>query len=174
MSIHYPDDPKVVSFDQAQELIRRARAQGLVTVLAHGVFDVIHVGHTTFLKDAKRAGDLLFLCLERDEGVSMNKGSVRPLNPLEERLQLMADLQSVDYVFAFEKIAPYGPAGTAFYNECLDRLRPDKLALALGDALLDIRRENSIALGIQPAIVRGVWREYSTTKLLTHIQGSKH
>lgn len=169
MSIHYPDDPKVVTFSQAQELIERARKKGLTTVLAHGVFDVIHIGHTTFLKDAKRRGDLLFVCLEQDEGVSMNKGSSRPLNPLEERLQLMADLQSVDYVFAFEKTAPYGPAGNAFYNECLERLRPDKLALALGDALLDIRRENALAMGIQPAIVQGIWREYSTTKLLAHI-----
>ena len=172
MSIHYPDDPKVITFAQAEELIRQARAKGLVTVLAHGVFDVIHIGHTTFLKEAKRAGDLLFVCLERDEGVSMNKGSSRQLNPLEERLQLMADLQSVDYVFAFERAAPYGPAGSTFYSECLKRLYPDRLALALGDALLDIRREGAAALGIQPEIVRGVWREYSTTKLLAHIHGS--
>jgi cytidyltransferase-like protein len=154
MSIHHPEDQKVITFGQAQELIRQARAKGLVTVLAHGVFDVIHIGHTTFLKEAKRAGDLLFLCLERDESVRMNKGSARPFNPLEERLQLMADLQSVDYVFAFEDVAPYGPAGTAFYNTCLERLRPNKLALALG---------------VQPALVRGMWREYSTTKLLAHI-----
>ena len=170
MSIHYPDDPKVITFSQAQELMERARKKGLVTVLAHGVFDVIHIGHTTFLKDAKRQGDLLFVCLERDEGVSMNKGSSRPLNPLEERLQLMADLQSVDYVFAFEKTAQYGPAGTAFYNECLERFRPNKIALALGDTLLSIRRENAIALDIQPAIVQGIWREYSTTKLLARIR----
>jgi cytidyltransferase-like protein len=102
MRIHYPTDPKAVTFSQAQELIKRARKKGLVTVLAHGVFDVIHIGHTTFLKDAKQRGDLLFVCLERDEGVSMNKGSSRPLNPLEERLQLMADLQCADCVFAFE------------------------------------------------------------------------
>lgn len=169
MSIHYPDDPKVITFSQAQELIRQAREKGLITVLAHGVFDVIHIGHTTFLKDAKRRGDLLFVCLERDEGVSMNKGSARPFNPLEERLQLMADLQSVDYVFAFEKTAPYGSAGNAYYNECLRRLQPDKLALALGDTLLGIRQENALAAGVQPAIVRGIWREYSTTKLLTYI-----
>lgn len=169
MSIHYPTDPKVVTFSQAQELIKRARKKGLVTVLAHGVFDVIHIGHTTFLKEAKQRGDLLFVCLERDEGVRMNKGSSRPLNPLEERLQLMADLQCVDYVFAFEKTAPYGPAGNDFYNECLKRLYPDKLALALGDALIDIRRENALSIGVQPAVVQGIWREYSTIKLLARI-----
>ena len=165
MSIHHPDDPKVVTFQQAQELIRRARANGLVTVLAHGVFDVIHIGHTAFLKEAKHSGDLLFVALELDESVRMNKGSSRPFNPIEERLQLMADLQSVDYVFAFDDIAPYGPAGSEFYNQRLKKLAPDKLALALGDTLLDIRRESAVMLGIQPTIVKGIWREYSTTKL---------
>jgi cytidyltransferase-like protein len=169
MSIHYPDDPKVITFLQAQELIRRARINGIVTVLAHGVFDVIHIGHTTFLKEAKLSGDLLFVALELDESVRMNKGSARPLNPIEERLQLMADLQSVDYVFPFDGVAPYGPAGTEFYNLRLERLAPEKLALALGDTLLDIRRENAAKLGIKPTIVKGIWREYSTTKLLGKI-----
>ena len=172
MSVHYPIDPKVITFDQVQELIRQARAKGLVTVLAQGVFDVIHIGHTTFLKDAKSGGDILFLGLEPDESARLNKGSSRPFNPIEERLQLMADLQCVDYVFSFEDAAPYGPAASAFYNQRLQFLQPDKLALALGDPLLDIRKKNATELGIQPTIARGVWRGYSTTKLLAHINGS--
>jgi cytidyltransferase-like protein len=172
MSIHYPDDPKVVTYDQAHELIRQARARGFVTVLAQGVFDIIHVGHTTSLKDAKRAGDLLFVGLEPDESARLNKGSARPFNPIEERLQLMADLYAVDYVFAFKEAFPYGPAASAFYNARLRYLNPDKIMLSIGDPLLDIRRENAVELGIQPAIVRGVWREYSTTKLLSAVNGT--
>jgi cytidyltransferase-like protein len=171
MSIHLPDDPKVITFLQAQELIRRARANGKIAILAQGIFDVIHIGHSTFLKDAKHAGDLLFVGLEPDESAKLNKGSARPFNPIEERLQLIADLQCVDYVFPFEDTAPYGPAASEFYKDRLRQLRPDKLALALGDPLLDIRKENAAKLGIEPAIVRGVWREYSTTKLLSHITG---
>lgn len=169
MSVHYPRDAKVVTFVQAQELIRKARAKGLVTVLAHGVFDVVHVGHTTFLREAKQTGNLLFVCLERDESVKMNKGSDRPFNPLEERLQLMADLQSVDYVFAFEEAVQYGPAGRSFYKRCLAQLQPDKLAISISDPWFSIRNEDASALGVQTAVVKGVWREYSTTKLLTQI-----
>ena len=172
MSIHYPSDPKVITFLQAQELIKRTRDRGITTVLAQGVFDVIHIGHTTFLKDAKKAGDLLFVGLEPDESARLNKGSSRPFNPIEERLQLMADLQCVDYVFAFEDTAPYGPAASAFYNHRLEILKPRKLALAIGDPLLDIRKENALKLGIQPVMARGVWRSYSTTKLLTYITGA--
>jgi len=169
MSIHHPDDPKVITYQQAQELIRQAKTKGLLTVLATGVFDVIHIGHTTFLKDAKKAGDLLFVGLEPDESAKNNKGSNRPLNPIEERLQLMADLQCVDYVFAFEDVGGYGVHASDFYNHRLSYLSPDKLALAIGDTLLDIRKENALSLGIQPALARGVWRSYSTTKLLEHI-----
>ncbi len=172
MSVHYPVDPKIITFTQAQELIRQARTKGLATVLAQGVFDVIHIGHTTFLKDAKKDGALLFVGLEPDESARLNKGTSRPFNPLEERLQLMADLHCVDYVFSFEDSAPYGPAASAFYNERLRFLQPDKLALALGDPLLDVRKDNAIKLGITPTIARGVWREYSTTKLLAHINGA--
>lgn len=169
MSVHSPSDPKVITFLQAQELIKQARTKGYETVLAQGVFDVIHIGHTTFLKDAKHAGDLLFVGLEPDESAKLNKGSSRPFNPIEERLQLMADLQCVDYVFSFEDAAPYGPAASAFYNDRLAFLKPHKLALAMGDPLLDIRKENALKLGIRPTMARGVWRSYSTTKLLAHI-----
>jgi cytidyltransferase-like protein len=172
MGVHYPDDPKVITYLQVQTLISRGRKSGLTTVLAQGVFDVLHIGHSTFLKDAKHAGDLLFVGLEPDESARLNKGSRRPFNPIEERLQLIADLQCVDYVFSFEDAAPYGPGASKFYNRRLRYLNPEKLALALGDPLLDIRKTNAIGLGIKPTIARGIWREYSTTKLLGHIQGS--
>jgi cytidyltransferase-like protein len=169
MSIHYPVDPKIVSYQQACELIKQAHSRGLGVTFAQGVFDVLHIGHTKFLQEAKETGDILFVGLEPDESVRMNKGSSRPLNPIEERLQLIAALQCVNYVFPFEDAIPYGPAGTALYTRRLGFLKPDKLALAIGDSLLDLRRANAISLGIQPAIVRGIWREYSTTKLINSL-----
>ena len=169
MSIHYPQDPKIVTFAQAQALMAQSRRRHWSTVLAQGVFDVLHIGHTTYLKDAKAQADLLFVGLEPDASARLNKGSDRPLNPIEERLQLMADLACVDYVFAFEDSAPYGPQASAFYNRRLSQLKPAKLALALGDPLADIRAQNARQLDIEPVVVRGIWRQYSTTKLLAHI-----
>jgi hypothetical protein len=81
----------------------------------------------------------------------------------------MADLQCVDYVFAFEGAAQYGPNASEYYNRYIRELSPDKLALAFGDPLADIRRANATALGVEPVLVRGVWRQYSTTKLLETI-----
>ncbi len=144
----------------------RSTAKGLTSVMATGVFDVIHIGHSTFLKDAKLAGDILFVGLEPDESARMNKGSSRPLNPIEERLQLIADLGCVDYVFAFEDAIPYGPAASERYNLRLKYLRPNKLALALGDPLHDLRKSNASKVGVEAVLVRGIWRSYSTTALL--------
>jgi cytidyltransferase-like protein len=166
MSVNDPVHPKIVTFDQASALIDRAKKLNQKVILAQGVFDVIHIGHTTFLKDAKAGGNLLFVGLEPDESVRLNKGSARPLHTLEERLQVIAELTSVDYVFSFNDAIPYGPAGTRAYTRRLEILRPNALALSLGDPLLDIRAEGLNKLGIEIAIARGVWREYSTTKLL--------
>jgi cytidyltransferase-like protein len=166
MSVSMPNHPKIITFDQAAVLISRAKTQGRRAVLAQGVFDVIHIGHTTFLRDAKAGGDLLFVGLEPDESVKLNKGTGRPLHYMDERLQVIAELASVDYVFGFEDAIPYGSMGTAAYSKRLELLRPSALALSLGDSLIDIRAEGPRKLGIEVVLARGVWREYSSTKLL--------
>jgi rfaE bifunctional protein nucleotidyltransferase chain/domain len=169
MSIHKPNDPKIITFDQACTLIKRAKATGHKVVLAQGVFDVLHIGHTKFLQESKAAGDLLFVGLESDESVKMNKASTRPLNPIEERLQLVAALGCTDFVFGFEDAIPYGTSATPRHKERLKKLQPDALALAVGDNLFQVRQAVLDELGIPTALVRGVWRQYSTTKLLKNL-----
>ena len=57
------------------------------------------------------------------ESARLNKGSSRSFNPIEERLQLIADLQSVDYVFAFEMLHPMGQMRLSFIMQ-LRQLKP--------------------------------------------------
>lgn len=172
MSIHESKDPKIITFQQAAELIKRVNKSGQITILAQGVFDVIHIGHTNFLKEAKQKGDILFVGIELDQSVKLNKGSSRPFNPLDERMQLIADLQCVDFVFAFDESLPYGSSSSALHSARLNQLRPQMLALSIGDPLFDIRHKNALRIGVRIAIVSGVWRQYSTTKLLTYIRGA--
>lgn len=167
MDLAAPHDPKTVTYDQAAELIRRAKAQALECVLATGVFNVLHIGHTTFLKDARSNGNLLFVGLECDETVRLNKGSQRPLNPISERLQLMADLSCVSYTFALPLAAVYGPDGSPHYEQRLRNLSPIKLALSLNDPLFELRRDQAAKQGIGIALSGGTWRAYSSTSLLS-------
>jgi rfaE bifunctional protein nucleotidyltransferase chain/domain len=86
--------------DLARELAVE-RARGRSVALANGCFDLLHVGHVRLLRDARREADLLVVALNSDESARANKGVGRPRVPLEERMELVAALDGVDYVTSF-------------------------------------------------------------------------
>ena len=76
-------------------------------VFTNGVFDLIHKGHVAYLEQARSRGDLLVLGLNSDESVRrLNKGPERPINPLADRMEVMAALEAVDFVTWFETDTP--------------------------------------------------------------------
>ena len=83
---------------------RRARNEKVVTT--NGVFDILHAGHVDYLKRAKALGDALFVAVNSDDSVKINKGDKRPINPLEDRMTVLAALECVDYVFSFGERDP--------------------------------------------------------------------
>ncbi len=93
--------------------ILRSREQGARVVLTNGVFDLLHVGHLRYLREARRAGDLLVVGVNADSAV--NKPG-RPLVAEAERAELVAALEPVDYVVIF---------GEPTADELLRAIRPD-------------------------------------------------
>lgn len=92
------------------------RSRGHSSALANGCFDVLHVGHVRLVADARAQADVLVVALNTDASVVRNKGEGRPLVPLEERMELVAALDGVDYVTSFGELTA-GPL--------LEALRPD-------------------------------------------------
>jgi D-beta-D-heptose 7-phosphate kinase/D-beta-D-heptose 1-phosphate adenosyltransferase len=82
------------------------RSQGRRIVFTNGCFDILHRGHTTYLNRAKSLGDVLVVGVNDDAGVRRLKGSGRPVNPLEDRIEVLAALSCVDHVVAFEEPEP--------------------------------------------------------------------
>lgn len=68
------------------------------TVLAHGCFDVLHIGHIKLLKRARSLGDELVVSLLADEFVKVAKGPRRPIHTLHERIEQISELRCVDRV----------------------------------------------------------------------------
>ena len=64
--------------------------------MRHGVFDVLHSGHIYYFDQAKKLGDILVVSITSDKFV--NKGPNRPVNQLNERILLLKNIKSVDYV----------------------------------------------------------------------------
>src|SRR5438094_974813 len=87
---------KLKSIDELAQIVAEARTSGKKVILAHGVFDVLHVGHKRHLDIGRSYGDLLIVTLTTDHFV--NKGPGRPVFPENLRAEMVAALESVDYV----------------------------------------------------------------------------
>lgn len=82
------------------ERLRRERRR---VAFANGCFDLLHVGHVRFLQGAREQGDVLVVGVNSDRTVSALKGPGRPLLPAKARAEVVAALESVDYVVVFDE-----------------------------------------------------------------------
>ncbi|MBC7197588.1 MAG: D-glycero-beta-D-manno-heptose 1-phosphate adenylyltransferase [Deferribacterales bacterium] len=76
-------------------------------VFTNGCFDILHIGHLRYLEEAKKLGDILVVGVNSDDSVKRLKGEKRPINKLNERMEMLAGLKPVDYVTYFEEDTPY-------------------------------------------------------------------
>ena len=75
-------------------------------VFTNGCFDILHVGHARYLEQARALGDILVVGVNSDRSVREIKGKSRPLVPESERAELLAHLESVDFVTVFDESRP--------------------------------------------------------------------
>ena len=75
-------------------------------VFTNGCFDVLHPGHIKLLQYAKSLGSYLIVGLNSDESVKKLKGEKRPIHKLSDRILILSELQSVDFVIPFEENTP--------------------------------------------------------------------
>ncbi|MFN5192510.1 MAG: D-glycero-beta-D-manno-heptose 1-phosphate adenylyltransferase [Burkholderiales bacterium] len=89
------------------EIATRVASLASPVVFTNGVFDVLHRGHVTYLAQARALGASLVVALNSDASVKrLGKGSDRPINPLEDRMAVIAALESVSLVTWFEEDTP--------------------------------------------------------------------
>jgi rfaE bifunctional protein nucleotidyltransferase chain/domain len=108
---------KIVNWDMLQKIVSSAQSHGKKVVFTNGCFDIIHTGHIKYLRQAKALGDMLVIGLNSDASVSRIKPK-RPINPQEQRAEVLSSLEMVDYVALFNEDTPY---------ELIKFLKPDIL-----------------------------------------------
>lgn len=94
---------KIKSPAGLRSVLRKSRKK---VVFTNGCFDLIHKGHVTYLERAGKLGSLLVVALNSDASVKRLKGPSRPINSLPDRLEVLAALESVDYVTWFDEDTP--------------------------------------------------------------------
>ena len=79
------------------------RKEHKIVVFTNGCFDILHAGHVRYLTEAKKLGDVLVVGLNSDESVRKLKGAGRPVNPEEDRAEVLEGLRAVDHVVVFHE-----------------------------------------------------------------------
>ena len=97
---------KIITWDRLPEWRAALRAREKKLVVTNGCFDLLHLGHVTYLENARNVGDALLIGLNGDETVRQLKGDSRPVNAEADRAAVLASLECVDGVCIFaEKTA---------------------------------------------------------------------
>ena len=95
---------KILSAETLPSWREKLRAEGKRLVVTNGCFDLLHLGHVTYLECARNLGDALLIGVTADEGVRQLKGPTRPINTHDDRAAVLAALESVSGVCVFHDL----------------------------------------------------------------------
>jgi rfaE bifunctional protein nucleotidyltransferase chain/domain len=109
---------KILERDVLKDTLEKLRQKGKKIAFTNGCFDILHVGHVRYLREAKKTADILVLALNSDSSVRSLKGEKRPLVPEKERAEILAALEFIDFVTIFSELTPL---------ELINCLKPDVL-----------------------------------------------
>ena len=108
----------IASLQAVATEVRTLQSAGKKVVFTNGCFDILHSGHIDLLRRARALGDVLVVAINSDASVVRMKGSNRPIVPEQERAELLAGLEMVDFVCRFDEDTPL---------EAILCIRPDVL-----------------------------------------------
>ncbi len=97
----------ILDISTLSSIVNTLKQDGKRIVFTNGCFDILHVGHVRYLKEARELGDVLVVGLNSDSSVRTIKGNRRPIVPQGERAEVLSSLRHVDYVVVFDEPDPY-------------------------------------------------------------------
>ncbi len=155
-ALRVTDMGRILGWNELKEAVDAAKAAGKKVVFTNGCFDIIHIGHVRYLREARSLGDVLVVALNTDRSVSGIKPG-RPVTPEGQRAEVVASLHMVDFVTMFGEDTPY---------ELIKLLKPD--VLVKGG---DWNREEMVGSDIVPdtrslPYIKGI----STTEIIEKIR----
>jgi D-beta-D-heptose 7-phosphate kinase/D-beta-D-heptose 1-phosphate adenosyltransferase len=109
---------KILERNALKDKLEELRKKGKKIAFTNGCFDILHVGHVRYLREAKKTADVLVLALNSDSSVRSIKGEKRPLMNEKERAEIIAALEFIDFVTIFPELTPL---------ELINYLKPDIL-----------------------------------------------
>lgn len=156
ISAYHDDNSKVIDAGRIYRLVNDLRLEKKKIVFTNGCFDILHRGHISYLRAAKKLGDVLIVGLNTDGSIKRLKGDGRPINNQQDRVEMLSALEFVDYVLLFDDDTP---------AKLIQLIMPDVLVKG-GDYMIEGIVGNEFAGEV---IVIPFIDEYSTTELINRI-----
>lgn len=150
---------KIVRLQEVESVILLPQEHKKKIVVVGGCFDILHIGHIQFLKEAKKCGDVLILLLESDENVRKLKGENRPVFTQMERAEVLSTLSPVDFVILLPLMT-----SDADYNHIITTIKPHIIAVTEHDPLMKEKERQAKQVGGKIAIIPFV-KTFSSSKL---------
>ena len=152
---------KLLTAQEAADLASGIHAEGGTVVFTNGVFDLLHPGHVRYLRAARALGDTLIVGVNSDRSTRTIKGAGRPINPENERAEVLLALSTVDGVVIFDDSTPHA---------IVSAIQPDVLVKGADWGPSDIVGRDVVE-GRGGRVVRiDLSTGYSTTHLLSKVQ----
>lgn len=154
----------VMTEGKLKQAVALARQRGEKVVMTNGIFDILHVGHVSYLANARRLGDRLIVAVNSDDSTKRLKGVNRPINSLAQRMTVLAALEVVDWIIPFNEDTP---------QRLIADVLPDVLVKG-GDYHLDqIAGSKEVERNGGDVLVLNFEDGYSTTNIINNIKRSK-
>ncbi len=160
---------KILPLEKVVNIANAFRSERII-VTTNGCFDILHVGHVRALQESKEQGDLLIVGVDSNKAVRKRKGEGRPINSHEERAEILAALECVDYItiYDFDDCRPF-----------IEAIRPNVHTNGpeYGSPKEWIEYPALVKYNIKPYTYTRhkdlSCRDYSTTNLLRRMRGSE-
>lgn len=120
---------KILTYQNLAAGVRRLKATGKRIAFTNGTFDILHLGHVTYLQKARASGDVLIVGVNTDRSVKTYKDPSRPINPEQDRIKVLTALACVDFAILFGEPTPL---------QLILKIKPDVLVKGADWALKDI------------------------------------
>ncbi len=156
---------KIITSEEAIKISKQIQTAGKKIVLVGGCFDILHIGHITFLEEAKKQGDVLFVLLEADETIIKTKGPTRPINTQQDRAKILTHLTIVDFVIS---LPPF--VDNNAYDMLINQLKPAIIATTAGDPYRSHKERQAKLIGANVVDVLEPISNKSTTKLIAMLE----
>lgn len=98
---------KIKSLLGLARILKKIKTAKKKVVFTNGCFDILHVGHVSYLQEAKSLGDVLIVGLNSDSSVRKLKGNKRPISSQKNRARVLSALAAVDFIVVFSSATPF-------------------------------------------------------------------